>query len=132
MEVQVAGQLLSHMTAHLEPQPPTAAESKLAAYEMLCSRLWPYIRFWGLCGAAPEAIGLMVELGRLIGEVQDERESTPNVVAAPISPAALAAAQESTRKAVIEHVASWFENSHFRRKMVRSDAAALIAAMRSL
>jgi hypothetical protein len=42
--------------------------TELAKWQNLGERLWPFVRFWGLCGACPEAIEAMKDLADLIGE----------------------------------------------------------------
>lgn len=53
-------------------QEEVAAEfDRLKAVEDAANKLWPAVRFFGLCGAAPEYISAMVELGRALGKISD-------------------------------------------------------------
>lgn len=44
-----------------------AAPSELDELRDACRRIWPYIRFFGLCGGDSEAIRAMIDIGRAIG-----------------------------------------------------------------
>lgn len=41
---------------------------ELARWRDTGDRLWPFVRYWGLCGASPEALDAMKTLADLLGE----------------------------------------------------------------
>ncbi len=43
------------------------AASRLAEFESVCADLWPFVRYFALAGAHPDAITAVVRLGRLLG-----------------------------------------------------------------
>lgn len=60
------------------PMPHKTTEKLLRErqkYESLCRQLWPHVRFFGVCGAHPEAVQAVVGIGELIGETQQAEVS---------------------------------------------------------
>lgn len=73
-------------------------EDRLAEFEEVGRQIWPYVRYFALCGACTDAIDAVVRLGRLLGEPVDESER------------AVAAADNATETTVHE-LARWLETS---------------------
>lgn len=76
-------------------------KERLDRLTAICERLWPAIRFWGLCGAAPEFIEAMADLGEFLGKGSiSEKSAAVNVA-------------ELTRKAkqgVPKEIAEWLRS----------------------
>lgn len=92
----------------------------LKRLEVLALRLWPFIRFWGLCGASPEAISLMLEIGRLTGQCD-----------AAVAPDALARARAEGRRE--QHAADslWFDE-RIGKKMMRTAKEEMFAEFEAM
>ena len=45
-----------------------ALAAELDEFKAVCRQLWPYVRFFGLCGADPVAVQAVMRMGHLIGE----------------------------------------------------------------
>ena len=89
-------------TTILEPQPtPNDAAAihaghsgRLADFERVCERLWPAVRFFGLCGASPEYVAAVAELGELLGKDGGSSQ-------------AIAAASAAAKRETIVAIAEW-------------------------
>jgi len=46
--------------------------ARLADFERIGAQLWPFVKFFGLCGGDPRAIEAVADLGRLLGYVDSE------------------------------------------------------------
>ena len=45
--------------------------SEVAKLETAVRQLWPAIRFFGVCGAAPQYVEAAISIGKLIGEIKE-------------------------------------------------------------
>jgi len=92
-----------------EPTDEGDLQGELLAWRDVGQRLWPYVRFFGLCGADPEAIKAVADLAKCLGFV--ERGDGNGSAAA--NPAAIseAIAKAERRKAV--ECANWLRNHRF-------------------
>jgi hypothetical protein len=88
---------------------------RIAAFEGVGRRLWPFVRFFGLSGACPEAIEAMNDLGQLIGV-----ETTQHVDAGDLE-------KEAYNRA-IDAVKELYEKQFFR-KMLRRESEQFLATL---
>jgi len=73
------------------------------------TRLWPYVRYFGLCGADPKAVRAALDLGRCLGVEE-------------MASAAVAETATHVRSTTIDEVAHWLSEHRFTgRKIRRSD-----------
>lgn len=86
--------------------------------------IWPYVRFWGLCGASPDAIQAMLDLAAALGE---EAIGVTSEAAAGI--AEQAAADERQR---IAGMVEGFASSVLLAQIGRNGAAKLAGELRDL
>ena len=56
---------------------PTNEAARLAEFESVSRQLWPYVRFFIIGGAHPDAIDAVMKLGRLLGHT----EASPRTIA---------------------------------------------------
>lgn len=54
-------------------------QEKLAAYRDVCQRLWPFVRYFIIAGACPEAISCVVDLGRLLGHTEASKSTIAEI-----------------------------------------------------
>lgn len=102
-------------------EPPEFVEAVLQPTELdkwrdVGERLWPFVRYFGLCGGCPASIQAMVDLAELLG----------------VNPAAEIDQKTASQagKQAIESVISHFEQKYYR-KMLRKDAEAYVQELRS-
>ena len=55
----------------------TNEAARLAEFDRVCRQLWPYVRFFIIGGAHPDAIDAVMKLGRLLGHT----EASPRTIA---------------------------------------------------
>ncbi len=72
---------------------------RLVAFSGVAERLWPYVRYFAMAGANPDAISAVVALGKLLGKPTDADSDT-----------ALAAA-EFVRGETVKSVTDWLGTS---------------------
>jgi len=95
-----------------------AAKSDLSRFRTLTAALWPYVRHFGLCGADPEAVAIVAELGELIGEKPAGQPESEQVQAIA----------ESVMEAVVRHI----EASPHARQWVRSARDKFLEELREM
>lgn len=108
--------------------PPAPIAERLARLEIACERIWPAIRFFGLCGASPEYCAAMQEIGELIGKI-NTTPAGPGAAPPADLPALLNAAK---REAQLEIAAIFAEHSDFREQCGRNIAMAQAEKIRKL
>lgn len=79
-------QLSANPDAVVRQSPPpdalqqlTDVQAKLAAYRDVCQRLWPFVRYFIIAGACPEAINCVVDLGRLLGHTEASKSTIAEI-----------------------------------------------------
>jgi hypothetical protein len=55
--------------SHFSEGSPASVQFKYEQLRTVCLRLWPAVRFFGLCGAAPQYLDAAIAMGRLIGTI---------------------------------------------------------------
>lgn len=58
---------------------PFVDMARLRAIEGVAIRLWPAVRFFGLCGASPEYVAAVAELGELLSKSGGPQEAAEAV-----------------------------------------------------
>lgn len=101
--------------------PETPVTDRLLRFESACEQIWPAICFFGLCGANPQYIVAMTEIGDLIGKFPQN-----NPVDAP---ALILASKCEAREQIADIVAS---HPDFKAKIGRGLAAEFAALIRKL
>lgn len=87
------------MTRMNDTTTTSAADSRLAEFEAVGNRLWPFVRHFAMAGACTDAVDAVVELGRLLGKDADcEAEADW---------------AEEIRDMTVDYVANWLESSPF-------------------
>jgi hypothetical protein len=93
--------------------------------QSLCRRLWRYVRYFGLCGADPEAVEAVVRMGELLGMVAGP---SPTVTLETVD-----AAAHLARREALDQAKSWLENHRFMgRQILKQHAAALVEEFKGL
>lgn len=90
-----------------------AADNRLAEFEAVGNRLWPYVRYFAMAGACTDAVDAVVALGRLLGKDADGEAEADRA--------------EEVRDLTIDHVANWLESSPFVRAKIGSRIAEELA-----
>lgn len=93
------------------------SRQKLTQWEAVGEQLWPFVRFFPLCGGDLRAIEAVAEMAKLLGKTSEchlERADTSKAV-------------NQTLVAVADH----FE-THFFRKMLHKDAEAYLKSLEEL
>lgn len=93
--------------------------ARLAAFESVGARLWPFVRYFALAGGHPDAIAAVADLALLLGK--DEH-----------GPAAATEAAMKARCETIDGVADWFQRSNYYRLMVPSSRDKFILDLKAL
>jgi hypothetical protein len=91
----------------------SAIESRLAEFEAVGNRLWPFVRYFAMAGACTDAVDAVVELGRLLGKDADGEAEADRA--------------EEVRDMTIDHVANWLESSPFVRARIGGRIAGELA-----
>jgi len=98
--------------------------------ESAARRLWPYVRYFGLCGADPEATQAVVDMGKALGEIKASGD-LPLTGVSLVAASTVIEAAEKTGERVAVDCAKWLENHRFcGRKVKRSDWAVLVEEFR--
>lgn len=90
-----------------EPAPPPQDDADRMALLLFDAsrRIWPFVRYWGLCGADPEAVRAMLDLGRALGEIKEG--DGPGAVSGQAFDDAAGEAASEERLAVAVEAANW-------------------------
>ena len=101
------------IAAQDESSSPAGRADRLAQLEAVCERIWPYVRYFAMAGACPDAIDTVATLGQLLGKQTDGSLSFE--------------AAEQVRDETVEAVAAWFTSSMWVRSKIGSRVAAELA-----
>lgn len=90
------------------------AAEKLGRLTEICERLWPAVRFFGLCGADPVYVAAVAELGEFLGKGGATAASATEIA-------------RKSRQEVVGQLAGWARNSPEMRDAVGSKGAGRVA-----
>lgn len=76
-------------SGHGTTDQPLSPADELACWRDVGARLWPFVRYFGLCGGCPESLEVVADLAQLLGHHPD-----PQPITAPAGPSREALLQE--------------------------------------
>lgn len=82
--------------------------TQLAKWQNVGERIWPFVRFWGLCGASPEALDVMKDLAELLGE---------EVIAQPIAEEMVSDAASQLTSQLVNKIIRRMEDDNLSRRV---------------
>jgi hypothetical protein len=101
----------------------TAELQRLQQLEAAAVRIWPAIRFFGLCGAEPEYVQAAMEIGKLTGKI-------PQVAAMAIAgPEVITAARREGVQAAAEFIEQSTEIGSKTGRGLRAEIAKIVREM---
>lgn len=77
-------------------------ENELSRWRKCGERLFPFVRYFGLCGANVEAVEAVVEMSRLLGHKTEEKSVSPDQVKMSV---------EIARSATIKEISDYIRSS---------------------
>lgn len=95
-----------------------AISQRLAEFESVCRRLWPFVRYFGLFGGDSAAIEAAADLGRLLGFAGQ--------------PADIDTLTRRAKVQAFEELACWLEHSPWLKRMAPDARKPFVDAVREL